>query len=184
VCCVLQLEDGCAGEVGAGILTLNNIAYYIIAGEHPKEEVAKNGVTMILDLTNGIWHEGAMRPGIGNHHAAEVINNKLYLFGGLSGGEQDVQIGTLVAGASGPDIEWTLGAPLPFASGSAASAVIGGKVSLCYVCRVMCTVRGLCSTPLRSRCSYKHRKSQAVRVCEQDHSDFLSSKNAHYFEYS
>lgn len=86
---------------------------------------------MILDLTGGEWYEGAKRPSIGNHHAAEVINNKLYLFGGLSGGEQDLQIGTLVAGTTGVDISWQMGAPLPFASGSAGTALIGGNVCSC-----------------------------------------------------
>ena len=33
-----------------------------------------------------VWIEGGKRPKIGNHHAAEVINNKLYLFGGLGAG--------------------------------------------------------------------------------------------------
>lgn len=114
--------------MGAGVLTLNGNPYLVIAGEHPREEVAKNGVTMILDLTGGEWFEAAKRPAIGNHHAAEVIDNKLYLFGGLTEGQQDLQIGTLVAGVGGPDISWKLGAQLPFASGSASSALIDGKV--------------------------------------------------------
>jgi hypothetical protein len=33
-----------------------------------------------------VWIEGAKRPHGGNHHAAVVISNKLYLFGGLSAG--------------------------------------------------------------------------------------------------
>lgn len=119
--------------MGAGVLKLNNNPYLVIAGEHPKEETLKNGVTMILDLTGGEWTEAAKRPSIGNHHAAEVINNKLYLFGGLSGGEQDLQIGTLVPGTAGVDISWKMGAPLPFASGSASTALISGMVWPCSI---------------------------------------------------
>lgn len=33
-----------------------------------------------------------MRPAIGNHHAAEVIDNKLYLFGGLGAGKCPARI--------------------------------------------------------------------------------------------
>jgi hypothetical protein len=115
--------------VSAGVLTLAGKSYLVTLGEHKKSDT-KNGVTMILDLAAGTWHAGAKRPAIGNHHASEVINNKIYLFGGLAGGEGDVQIGTLKAGGTGVDIAWTPGAPLPFASGSAATAYIGGLVRL------------------------------------------------------
>lgn len=77
-----------------------------------------------------MWHEGAKRPAIGNHHAAEVISNKLYLFGGLGAGQGDVQIGSLQSVDGQIGIEWSQGAPIPEASGSAASAYIGGQVSI------------------------------------------------------
>lgn len=52
----------------------------------------------------------------------------MYLFGGLSDGEGDVQIGTLKDTPTGIDISWTKGAGLPFDGGSASTALIGGKV--------------------------------------------------------
>jgi hypothetical protein len=74
------------------------------------------------------WLTGSKRPEIGNHHAAEVINNKLYLFGGLSKGSGTVQIGTLTTSGGKVDISWKKGANLPASSGSAATAYIKGKV--------------------------------------------------------
>jgi hypothetical protein len=43
-------------------------------------------VTRIAKACAQVWTEGAKRPQAGNHHAAEVINNALYLFGGLDAG--------------------------------------------------------------------------------------------------
>jgi N-acetylneuraminic acid mutarotase len=54
-----------------------------------------------------------------------VINGKLYLFGGIGGGsEGTVQIFDPFTQS------WTLGANVPFATGSASTALIGGKVYL------------------------------------------------------
>lgn len=103
-------------------------SYLVVVGEHPRDD-QKNGVTMIFDLSKQVWYEASARPEVGNHHASEVINNKLYLFGGLSGGEGDIQIGTLKDTGTGIDITWKKGAGLPFDGGSASSALIGGKVS-------------------------------------------------------
>jgi N-acetylneuraminic acid mutarotase len=59
----------------------------------------------------------------GHHHAAEVINGKLYLFGGLGGGaEGKVQIYDPTNNA------WAQGAGMPFVAGSSSSALIGGQV--------------------------------------------------------
>ena len=41
--------------------------------------------TYIYDITTGLYTTGAARPYFGDHHAAEVINDKLWLFGGLNG---------------------------------------------------------------------------------------------------
>jgi hypothetical protein len=75
-----------------------------------------------------VWYEGGKRPSIGNHHAAEVIRNKLYLFGGLTSGKNEVQIGTLKMVSGRINISWTKGAAIPTGSGSAATAYIDGKV--------------------------------------------------------
>lgn len=75
-----------------------------------------------------VWITGSKRPDIGNHHASEVIGNKIYLFGGLSKGQATVQIGSLRGSGSSINVSWKKGASLPEPSGSAASAYIGGKV--------------------------------------------------------
>lgn len=41
--------------------------------------------TYVYDIINGTYFAGAVRPYGGNHHAGEVINNMLYVFGGLGG---------------------------------------------------------------------------------------------------
>lgn len=82
-----------------------------------------NPATFIFDLASGTWSTGAARPYPGNHHAAEVYNGKLYLFGGFTAGSDGkVQIYDPVTDA------WTQGADMPFAAGSSASALIGSKV--------------------------------------------------------
>jgi N-acetylneuraminic acid mutarotase len=87
---------------------------------------AGSGATLSYDFAGGKWSGAtslAQRPYKGDHHAAEVVNGKLYLFGGMgasSGGK--VQIYDPASN------RWTLGAPMPFAAGSSSSAVIKGKV--------------------------------------------------------
>jgi N-acetylneuraminic acid mutarotase len=80
--------------------------------------------TLAYDTAAETWTTNlASRPHPGDHHAAEVVNGKLYLFGGLGGGsEGKVQIYDPAAD------EWTEGAPMPFAAGSSSSAVIGNQV--------------------------------------------------------
>ena len=116
-----------AGEVSSGVLKSGSKSYLVVVGQHPRGD-SKNGATMIFDLSKQTWQEASSRPEIGNHHASEVIGNKLYLFGGLSDGEGDVQIGSLKNTKAGIDISWKKGAGLPFDGGSAATALIGGKV--------------------------------------------------------
>lgn len=41
--------------------------------------------TYVYDIAAGTYFAGAQRLLFGDHHAGEVINNKLYLFGGLNG---------------------------------------------------------------------------------------------------
>ncbi len=82
--------------------------------------------TLAYDLSLNQWSAPgslATRPFPGNHHAAEVLGNKLYLFGGLgSGSPGRVQIYDSVANM------WTLGAAMPFAAGSSSSALINGMI--------------------------------------------------------
>lgn len=105
------------GEVAAGVV--GDQLYVVGEG---------SSATIAYDLGSGQWTDGnglATRPFAGGHHAAEVIDGKLYLFGGLgAGSEGKVQV-------YDPSINtWTLGADIPFATGSAATALIGGKVYL------------------------------------------------------
>jgi N-acetylneuraminic acid mutarotase len=79
--------------------------------------------TLALDLATAVWRSNlAVRPYVGHHHAAEVINGRLYLFGGLGTGAGKVQIYDPAANS------WTLGRDMPFAAGSSSSALIGGRV--------------------------------------------------------
>ena len=104
-----------AGEVASGVI--NNVLYVVGAATN---------ATMAYDLSTGIWRSDlAPRPLSGDHHGAEVINGKFYLFGGLNGGGAaagKVQIYNPVTNS------WSLGASAPYATGSAATALIGGKV--------------------------------------------------------
>jgi N-acetylneuraminic acid mutarotase len=102
------------GEVAGGIV--GNRLYLVGEG---------TGDTMFLDLSLLRWTDSGLapRPFEGHHHSAEVIGDRLYLFGGLSGGaEGRVQI------YDTGDNTWTAGKPMPFSAGSVASARIGGKV--------------------------------------------------------
>lgn len=100
------------GEVAGGII--GNNMYMVGEG---------NNATLKYDFSADTWNTQSVRPFVGNHHAAEVVNDKLYLIGGLGGGsEGQVQI-------YDPSLNtWSTAAPAPFASGSAATAVIGGKI--------------------------------------------------------
>ncbi|MDQ8173247.1 MAG: kelch repeat-containing protein [Gemmatimonadota bacterium] len=103
------------GEVAAGVI---GDSLYLVGDGSPS--------LMIFDLAAGQWlpdQRLAGRPAPGNHHAAEVVGGRLYLFGGIgrasSGIVQIYDPGTR---------QWTFGPPMPFAAGSSASAVIGGRV--------------------------------------------------------
>ncbi len=101
------------GEVAAGII--DGILYLV--GED-------SDVTLAYDLATQQWHDHlARRPHPGNHHGAEVIDGKLYLFGGFSNNSAGkVQIYDPLTDS------WSLGTDMPFATGSASTALIGGLV--------------------------------------------------------
>lgn len=103
------------GEVAAGVID----GRLYVVGEGSQ-------ATQVFDLGTGAWrplHDAAQRPGGGNHQAAEVVDGELYLLGGL---------GTLMPEAvqvyDPRTNAWRLGPPMPFAAGSSASAVIGGRI--------------------------------------------------------
>jgi len=104
------------GEVAGGII--GNKLYLVGEG---------SAVTLSYNLSTDQWASPAalsQRPFVGNHHAAEVVHGKLYLFGGLGQGAGKVQIYDPMADT------WTLGADMPFSAGSSASALINGDVYL------------------------------------------------------
>jgi len=104
----LPLDEVACGIIGRRL--------YVVGGG--------NSATLAFDLSAGRWTNlNAPRPFAGNHHAAEAFNGKLYLFGGLgasSGGR--VQIYDPATNS------WSLGAAMPFAAGSCASAVISNQI--------------------------------------------------------
>lgn len=100
------------GEVAGGVV---GSSLYLV-GEG-------NSATLALNLGTGTWRRDLpVRPFVGHHHTAEVVNGKLYLFGGLGAGAGKVQIFDPATN------RWTLGPDMPFAAGSSSSAVINGKV--------------------------------------------------------
>jgi N-acetylneuraminic acid mutarotase len=101
------------GEVAGGVV---NGALYLV-GQGSRS-------TLRYDLARGVWTQRGAddRPAPGNHHAAEVLDRRLWLFGGLGAGSEGlVQVLDTESG------EWQLGPPMPFRAGSSASAVIDGK---------------------------------------------------------
>ena len=102
------------GEVAGGVIGRK---LYLVGEGDPR--------TLVYDLAAGRWDAltaATTRPAVGNHHAAEVLDGKLWLFGGLThDADSVVQI-------YDPAIrEWRLGPRMPFAAGSSASAVIHGR---------------------------------------------------------
>ncbi|MFT5152117.1 MAG: hypothetical protein ACI841_002108, partial [Planctomycetota bacterium] len=73
-------------------------------------------------LTNTWTDTAAIRPYPGSHHSAEVVADKLYLIGGLGGGEGKVQI-------YDPNKDsWSLGADMLWGGGSVSTCEIGGLI--------------------------------------------------------
>ncbi|MBC8160025.1 MAG: hypothetical protein H7Z42_02310 [Roseiflexaceae bacterium] len=102
------------GEVAGG--RVGNKLYFVGEGD---------SATLAYNLSDNTWNSAAQlsqRPLAGNHHAAEVIDGKLYLFGGLGSGAGKVQIYNPATDT------WTLGTDMPFAAGSSASSLINGQV--------------------------------------------------------
>ena len=102
------------GEVAGGVIGRK---LYLVGAGDPH--------TLVYDLAAGQWEglsAATSRPAIGDHHAAEVLDGKLWLFGGLMhDAEGAVQIYDPVSR------EWRFGPRMPFAAGSSASAVIHGR---------------------------------------------------------
>ncbi|MEM9801404.1 MAG: Calx-beta domain-containing protein, partial [Planctomycetota bacterium] len=80
--------------------------------------------TFAFDPLNDTWSTlGAVRPHTGGGHAAEVVDGRIYLFGGFEGGAAGrVQIYDPVSD------QWTLGAPMPWNAGGCATATIDGTI--------------------------------------------------------
>ena len=101
-------------EVSGGIIG-NQL--YLVGGGNP--------ATLAYDLSDNSWSSAvalAERPYLGDHHAAEVFNNELYLFSGLGGAAGKVQIYDPATNS------WSEGEDMPFAAGSSSSALIDGTI--------------------------------------------------------
>lgn len=107
------------GEIASGVID-NNL--YVVGD-------GNNG-TYAYDFTTGQWrNENANRPVIAKDQLAEVVDGKLYVFGGVSysGGFQalnDVQIYDPITKT------WTFGTDLPEGIFAAQTAIIDGKIYL------------------------------------------------------
>ncbi|MFN2316276.1 MAG: Kelch repeat-containing protein [Gemmatimonadales bacterium] len=104
-------------EVAGGVI---NGHLYLVGGE--------DGSTLVLNLGTGEWlpaRVASRRLVTAHHHAAEVYQDELYLLGGIHASSLD-----LVQIYNPTRDEWRLGPPLPYATGSAASALIGDQIYL------------------------------------------------------
>ncbi|MCB0309966.1 MAG: IPT/TIG domain-containing protein [Bdellovibrionales bacterium] len=105
------------GDLAAGVI---NGVLYVVGHQHG----VPGSPTFAFDTVSGIWDANlAARPFGGDHHAAEVYKNKLYLVGGFGGGsEGKVQI-------YDPALDnWNIGTDVPFSSGAGVSGIIGEKI--------------------------------------------------------
>jgi N-acetylneuraminic acid mutarotase len=79
--------------------------------------------TLSFDTATRQWSTShPARPHPGHHHAAESLDGKWYLIGGLGGGEGKVQIFDTATSS------WSLGADMPWAGGSVSTCRIGGRI--------------------------------------------------------
>jgi N-acetylneuraminic acid mutarotase len=113
------------GEVAGGIV--GDRLFIIGEPSTPDGETdsARASPTLAYDLSRGIWDEPsgrAPRPFPDSHHAAEVWDGKLYLFGGVGSAAGKTQTYDPQADT------WAIGPDLPFAAGSSASALIDGRI--------------------------------------------------------
>jgi N-acetylneuraminic acid mutarotase len=81
--------------------------------------------TLAFDLRTGHWDAPAthaVRPVLGDHHAVEAWNGRLYVFGALQPERGLVQI-------YDPERNlWQRGPPMPYGAGSVATALIGDRI--------------------------------------------------------
>jgi N-acetylneuraminic acid mutarotase len=113
------------GEVAGGIVRDRLFIVGESSSSDGEADSAQTGPTLAYDLSRGTWDEPsahAPRPFPDSHHAAEVWNGRLYLFGGVGPAAGKTQIYDPQADS------WTLGPDIPFAAGSSASALIDGKI--------------------------------------------------------
>ena len=78
----------------------------------------------VYNIVSNSWSRmNPDRPYLGNHHAVEVFNGRMYLIGGLDANSAG-QVQIYDPSTNG----WSVGAPAPYAAGSCCSAVINGKI--------------------------------------------------------
>jgi len=107
-----QVLPNALGEVGSGVI---DGTLFVVGANSFK--------TWELDIATGIWAQETNRPFPGDHHAVEVIDGQLYLFGGHeNGAEGKVQIYDPIAKT------WSLGTDMPWAGISVSTALIDGLV--------------------------------------------------------
>jgi N-acetylneuraminic acid mutarotase/glucose/arabinose dehydrogenase len=100
------------GEVAGGVI---DGAIYLVGANSFK--------THVFDIYSSFWSEKASRPFPGDHHSAEVVGDKLYVFGGhQNGADGKVQIYDPATNL------WTAGADMPWSALSTSTALIDGLV--------------------------------------------------------
>ncbi|MCS7033264.1 MAG: hypothetical protein NZ561_04610, partial [Phycisphaerae bacterium] len=90
-----------------------------------------SGATLAYDFTTRQWTSNlATRPHRAKDQVAEVINGKLYVFGGVRYINNVRNFYDYTQIYDPATNRWTLGAPVPFKTAAAQTALIGGKVYL------------------------------------------------------
>jgi hypothetical protein len=108
-------------EVSCGVI--NGVLYLVGGGNG-----SSLSNTLSYNLSTGVWRsDSATRPYVGDHHGAEVINGKFYLFGGINVFGPKVAAGKVQIYNPATN-SWSLGASMPWACGSVNTAYINGKV--------------------------------------------------------
>jgi N-acetylneuraminic acid mutarotase len=113
-------------ETAAGIIS--NKLYVVGIHDGNQNPPDPNSPTLVYDIFANTWtNVNSPRPFVGDHHGAEVYGGRLYLIGGVDGSSKappdgKVQIYDPVTNG------WSVGASMPFAAGSCATALINGEI--------------------------------------------------------
>jgi N-acetylneuraminic acid mutarotase len=109
-------------QIGEVFTTVVNGRIIVAGEEHDKEDFP----TLEYDIATGKWSKHSKRVHPGNHHTAELIDGQVVLFGGFDNGAPGK-----IQAYDPVKHTWSEDGDMPWATGSACSWHIGGKVFVC-----------------------------------------------------